>query len=373
MAAVPPGYDAGVIAGELGRRIEALAAQLLPQGRLDHGRLWRVGSIEGEPGQSLCVWLAGARQGRWRDFAGDQWGDALDLVALTCCRGDKAKAVRWARDWLGMGRLDPDEAARLAARARQRADAGRAEALPDERNRRNDAFSIWRAALPLAPGDPAWRYLAGRGVDLARLAPGARRPPVGALRCHPALYHPDGRSWPALVALIAGRDGKPAAIHRTWLDPRNLACEDAPRVGKAPVGNPKMTLGRYAGGLIRLWRGQSGRPWAQMPAGETLVLGEGLEDTLTGVLRWPQWRAACAVSLSAMLALDLPPEITEIRLLAQRDPPGSTASVTLDRVARRFRSQGRRVFLLDLPVFVKDINQLETHPISALLGGRSSG
>lgn len=129
---------AGDIARLLDERIEALVAQLLPQGRRVGGEL-RVGSIAGEEGQSMIVHLAGRRRGRWRDFAAGIGGDALDLVAAALHAGDKRAAINWARGWLGIDRADPGkiEAARAqvarAATARQRAAEGRRAPPPATR------------------------------------------------------------------------------------------------------------------------------------------------------------------------------------------------------------------------------------------------
>src|SRR5438105_11670761 len=119
--------DPAAIAEQLRDRIDALARQLLPNGRHGPGRTYRCGSIAGEEGQSLCVWLDGPRRGHWRDYAaGHGGGDALDLVAAVVCKGDLGKALKWSRDWLGLGQLNSEVAARLkleaeAARERRRA------------------------------------------------------------------------------------------------------------------------------------------------------------------------------------------------------------------------------------------------------------
>lgn len=55
-----------------------IAAYLLPDGK-KVGREWKVGSINGEPGDSLSVCLSGAKAGVWKDFASGQAGDLLDL------------------------------------------------------------------------------------------------------------------------------------------------------------------------------------------------------------------------------------------------------------------------------------------------------
>lgn len=65
--------------------VETVAAHLLPNGRRE-GRSWIVGSVAGEPGQSLRLCLEGARAGLWSDFSSnDKGGDLLSLWQQ--CRG----------------------------------------------------------------------------------------------------------------------------------------------------------------------------------------------------------------------------------------------------------------------------------------------
>jgi hypothetical protein len=339
--------DAGEIARQLADHIEALVIELFPRGRRD-GRDWRIGSLAGEEGQSLAISLRGTKRGVWVDFASGEGGDALDLVAQALYRGALPAALDWARRWLGLPEQQRDQPAR-----QQRA------AAADPARRDRALLGLWLQARPVQPGDPVSAYLASRGIDLA--AWGGRIP--GALRYHPGLWNRESqRHWPAMVAAICNPAGRHVAVHRTWLETRNLAFEAAPAAGKAPLAEPKRTLGHYRGGCIRLWRGASGRPWRQMPAGETLLLGEGIEDVLAGIQQWPAFRAACAVSLSAMLSLELPAEVATIFLLRQSDPPGSPADRLLRRVVKRFLDQRRRVFILKYSAIVKDINQYIQHP-----------
>jgi hypothetical protein len=79
-----------------------------------------------------------------------------------------------------------------------------------------------------------------------------------ALRFHPALWNEETqRHWPALVAAIVDPEGQLTAVHRIWLAPDGS--------GKAPLRDRKMTLGRYAGGVIRLWRGATASRCAKRP------------------------------------------------------------------------------------------------------------
>jgi hypothetical protein len=333
------------IARMLAGRIDALAPQLLPRAKRC-GPYLRVGSIAGEEGQSLAVHLAGPKRGRWYDYAAAQGGDALDLVAQTMCGGDIAKALEWARQWLGLDGADAAAVARAKASAQRSAAMQARRAQDAESRNRNEALALWLAARPVMPGDPVWRYLEGRAIALERVP--------RAVRCHPRLYHyPSDRHWPAMVAAIADPAGNHVATHRTWLS------SDGDRAAKAPLGKEaKMTLGAYRGGVVRLTRGVSKKPWRDMPQGERLAIAEGIEDALSFAALRPDIRTAAAVALGNMLALELPAAVTTVLLIAQNDPLASKAALVLQRAAARFRAQGRRVQLVRPPVHVKDINEL---------------
>lgn len=73
----------GIVAARLSENAEESARWLLPNGRRV-GNDWCVGSIKGEPGNSLKVCIEGENRGRWADFAeGDLSGDLIDLIAAT--------------------------------------------------------------------------------------------------------------------------------------------------------------------------------------------------------------------------------------------------------------------------------------------------
>lgn len=333
--------DIGAIAAMLANRIEPLCAELLPAG-IREGAEWRIGSIAGEPGRSMAVHLRGAKAGVWYDWAAGIGGDALDLAAQVLFRGDKRQAVRWARAWL---RIDPADPASVAVQRRE--EVKRREAAEAENTKRQrQAARIFLAARASLAGTPAELYLRGRAIDLVQLG---RQP--RALRFHPKLWNAETRRpWPALVAAIVGAEGQLTAVHRTWLMPDGS--------GKAPLRDPKMTLGRYAGGAIRLWRGASAKPLRDAPPSETVLIAEGIEDGLSAAVAAPEYRVLAAVSLANLANLWLPPVITGVVILAQNDPPGSPAARALDRAIAGFRQQGRRVRLARPPAPVKDINDL---------------
>src|SRR6516162_10007952 len=255
------------VARRLNERIDQLAEDLLPRGRLEGRRWWRVGSLAGEEGQSLAVELRGHKRGRWFDYAAGIGGDGLDLAQL-----------------------------------------GRAPR---------------------------------------------------ALRYHPGLWNSQTRRrWPAMVAAIVTPDGAMTAVHCTWLERDSFGVTKAP----IPDGGAKRTIGAYAGGCIPLWRGASNKAWSQMPEGEVLMVGEGIEDTLSGVLNRSAWRAVCAVALSSMMALQLPAQVRTLVILAQNDrypaAGGSDAERLLRKVVKRWLDDGREVRVVKPPIFVKDWNEL---------------
>jgi len=70
------------ISQRLAQEAEAVAGMLLPNGKRA-GPEWVAGSVDGEPGASLKVRIAGNKAGTWKDFAGGKGGDLIDLWAAT--------------------------------------------------------------------------------------------------------------------------------------------------------------------------------------------------------------------------------------------------------------------------------------------------
>lgn len=350
--------DIRQIAALLADRCADLCADILPDGKPVGGE-WRVGSVAGEPGQSLAVRMTGAKAGTWCDFGGPDHhrGDLVELVAQAKCAGDKRAAIGWARRWLGLEDGDPAALERLrreaVAKRRKRAQ----DAAAEREEVRRKAFGLFLSAQPRLAGTPAAAYLAGRGIDLARLG---RQP--GALRFHPACWCGEaGARLPALLAAISGEVADPdtgeirrgfLGVHRTWLAPDGRG-----GWGKAPLQHPKLSWGDYAGGCIALWRGVAGTPLARMAAGERIVVGEGIEDALSPILARPEYRALAAVSLSNLgnLALPVPADIT---VLAQNEWDNATALAQLDRALGKLIAAGHTVRLARPPDGLKDFNDM---------------
>ena len=335
-----PAPSAGEIAARLNGQIERLARDLLPAARRA-GRSLRVGGVDGTAGASLVINLAGARAGRWCDYASGEHGDALDLIrAVRRC--DSREAFDWARGWLGLSEC----AVSRATPVRQAAPAAKPTSEPDDESRRRAALKIWLAARPSLLGTPGEFYLSARGLDLCELG---RQP--RALRFHPRLWCAESASFrPGIVAAVS-RGGEFCGAHRTYLAQSTDGVWQ-----KAPLRSPKMSLGPIAGGVIPLQRGAAGRPLREAAAGESVALGEGIETCLSIALACPEMRVLCAISLGNLAAIDLPPAIRTVILIADNDA-GSGPQNLLRRAARRFVDQGREVRIARSPVG-KDFNDL---------------
>ncbi len=198
------------------------------------------------------------------------------------------------------------------------------------------ALAIWRASQGIA-GSLAETYLRRRSITLS---------PPPSLRFHPALKHPSGSLWPAMVALVTdGETGSPIAIHRTFLSRDGH--------GKAPVDPPKMMLGPCRGGVVCL-----GEP------GDVLMVGEGIETCLAAMQATgkPAW---AALSTSGLRSLDLPRAIANVIVLADGDAPGEAAA---QHCARRWQREGRSVRIARAPGGM-DFNDLLTTGNPALTEG----
>ena len=195
--------------------------------------------------------------------------------------------------------------------------------------RTRTALSIWASSAP-ANGTLVETYLEARGLRL---------PPSPPLRFRPALKHPSGGIWPAMVALVTQGDGDtPIAIHRTFLDRSGG--------GKAPIDPAKMMLGPCRGGAVKL-----GAP------GQVLMVGEGIETCVAAMLAsgYPAW---AALSTSGLRALELPNAVRDVLVLADGDHPGEAAARDC---ARRWTREGRRVRIARPPAGM-DFNDLLMGP-----------
>ena len=261
---------------------------------------------------SLAV---GLDSGAWFDFEAGDGGGVLALVARVR-GGDLASAARWiescgfATDAAPRAReTRPEPLARHCAASESSHGIG-AHKETSEASRR-----VWHSTRPIA-GTIAEAYLAARGVAHVAGAP--------ALRFHPTLSHrtAPGR-FPCLVAGVQDAGGRFLGIQRCYLAPDGS--------GKADVEPVRASLGSLAGGAVRILE----------PAGDALLLGEGIESTAAAVrvFDWPGG-AWATLGTSGLRAVVLSVAVRRVVIAADRDAGGLRAAAAL---AERLEAEGRRV------------------------------
>ncbi len=240
----------------------------------------------------------------------------LSLVNRALQHRDMTETIKWSRAWLGLdGSMSRDERLKREREA-EMASRNAAQAERDEREkRRRAAQRHFLEAVPIA-GTPAERYLLGRDILFSRLG---KWP--GALRFHPGMRCPvTHQPRPCLLAKVDGPDGHLMTVHRTF-----LACHDDGRVTKAdtknggPLPDAKVAFGPYAGGLISVWKGRTGKSLRHLEAGEWVAMTEGVEDALTIAMVQPHMRAVAAISLSNLQNVTFPDRLGGLYLCADND------------------------------------------------------
>lgn len=308
MSALPsPAAD---LARKLSERTEAVCRHYLSNGRRS-GRYWNVGDVQNSPGRSLYVRLLGPNSGRgaagkWCDAATGEHGDLLDLIRLCLGLDTLSDALDEARSFLSEPRPEP-----------HRESPSRA-APPNSPEAARRLFAMGRPV----PGTPAETYLRARGIT-------ASLDDLWSLRFHPACYYRETdanepQTLPALLAAITDVRGNITAVQRTWLDPEQPT--------KAPIGDPRRSLGPQLGGGVRLGLIR-----------DVVTVGEGLETVLSLRSACSRMPLLAGLSASHLTALDLPPGLRRVYIARDNDPEGRRAEV---RLRARLRGQAIDVRLL---------------------------
>ena len=290
---------------------------------------------------SFVIDTYGDRAGAWVEWKTAEKGDVIDLVAYLLRLRGRIDAYWWALEFLGLdrGRVRSATADQIERQRREHERAAaNAQAEAQDRRRAAQLFQAWTRLPPIA-GTLAETYLReARGIALERLPRLPR-----SLRFAAQLEHTDDETgevtaWPCMVAAMV-RGDRVTALHRTW-----LALDGS---GKAPVAKPKKMVGSARGAAIRLHRGGSGLPpatAAERGLAEPLMIGEGIETTLTCAGARPDYRAWAAGSLSLMGLLEWPACASAIVLLRDNDWKAE-ASAAFGRVEAHWRklAEGRPV------------------------------
>lgn len=309
---------------------------------------------------SFCVTMGGAKAGRWNDYATGDRGDVLDLIrlSLSCSAAD---AIKEARAFLGLDTESPEVKTKrdaAAAEAKRQRAAADASAKRDAEKRQKWAQGLWFSAQEKILGTPVDHYLRGRGIDLSGLPHLPR-----AIRFHPECRYyydtetvdPDtgevrrGSAWrvmPAMVTAISRGRGI-IDCHRTY-----LAFDDTRGIwAKAPVSDAKKVFGDYTGGSMRLCGALGPRggalKLAQAPQGARVLVAEGLENALSGILLrhmrgLPPVFVVAAGAIWNLSEIELPDTIGDVTLAADNDT-GAQAQAQLRKAVAFHKAKGRTV------------------------------
>ncbi len=229
----------------------------------------------------------------WWSHAGDDAADVWKHIGLDAPQGGEAVRESPAK-----------RAARIAA---ERQEAARKLAF---------CADLWGRTVEAA-GTDVERYLRGRGIT-GPIPPTLRFHPAAPTR-YPSPDLPPAPTFPAMVAIVTGPDGKSASgVHATFLAPGGA--------GKAALRSPRRMFGEFSGSVVQL---------GPLPADGGLGVAEGIETALayralTGVPTW------AALSTSGLKTFTPPPGVKLLTIAADGDPAGVGAAKALaERASRR--------------------------------------
>jgi hypothetical protein len=325
-------------------RVDRLVPELLPGAQRDGGA-WKAASVDGGPGTQLDVPRSGPKAGCWTDFSeapgSDRYsGDMLKLICVVKFGGwsagneARAKAIAWAKSWLGWDDLDRNKLRTVAPPPGAREIDLEAEGA-EQAERRRKAAALWHGSVPIR-GTPAETYLRGRGIDFERLG----RIPNSLRYCPDCWCKLRGSKHPAMIACIMALEGELLAVHRTYLDLSagkrgGVSVFKLPPDAKGRRKSHKLSMGTYAGGCIPLWKGASQATLREVPAGTPVYVSEGIEDGLSVALARPEARVVAGVALSNMGRVALPPQAGPLIFIGQNDPLTGKAVEAFERVIGR--------------------------------------
>lgn len=286
---------------------------------------------------SFRICIRGAKTGTWKEFSGnDVGGDALQLIDY-CLFGnaDKVEAIKWAKSFL---KIDTGISAVKLKKIKQDAEARKiAAAKEDAEKRANNirfAQRIFFSAEVQIKGTPVEDYLYNRKIDFAEMG---RIPAV--LRFAPKCWYSKNEpECPAMVAAVYSPENEFCAVHRTYLKLENGIY----------IKKDKKVLGEFAGGAIRVWRGDTGASISKLESGtvahtvnsRTLILTEGIEDALSVAVACPEFRIWAAISVGNMKNIKIPQCIDTVIIAADNDAPDSPAAHAVLGAAEEIERQG---------------------------------
>ena len=295
------------LSADLADRAESFCRQYFPEGR-KQGNYWQVGDTSGAKGQSLAIRLqaqGGRKAGSWTDYATGQYGDLIDLLHEQLGSVTLKETLREARSFLG----------EAPCPAVPRDTQTRVQPVAASSKRIARARKLFAAGKPVL-GTLAATYLQERGIT--RLGPALRYHPRVFLRLGEDDADPPRRAH-ALLAKITDNRGQITGCARVYLDPSTG--------GLAEIENPKRILGQLLGHAIRYWSGT---------ACSDLIVGEGLENTLSVGTALPEFDLASCLTATHLGLFIPPPGIKRLWIARDNDEVGRSASTRLRKQLESF-------------------------------------
>lgn len=301
--------DVGQIVRDLANSSESFCRHFFPDGR-KVGNYWQMGDTAGNAGQSLTIRLhsSGRRPaGKWVDHATGEYGDLLDLLNERFGPLAFKDLIEMATSFLGTEPVIEADKTQIRTKGH---DPGRQV----KAGRR-----LFGYGQPIS-GTLADTYLRNRNIGRFGRA----------LKYHPNVYlrGSDGQrvEHPALLAAITDNDGIITGCARTFLDRKTAKC--------AAIASPKRILGTLNGNAIRFGPWQTARD---------LIVGEGLENTLSVGTAFPTAALASCLTAHHMAAFNWPTAAMRLWIVHDNDDVG-------ERGARHLKSRavttGISAFLL---------------------------
>ncbi|MBF0366484.1 MAG: toprim domain-containing protein [Oligoflexia bacterium] len=207
------------------------------------------------------------------------------------------------------------------------------------------AMKIWETSVSaLSPeAEPLRRYFSNRGV-LPEIIP-------DCIRYNPKLHYSDRfadevQYWPGMVAKVEDIKGNFLGVHRTYITEDGV---------KAPVKDPKKSLGEITGGAIRL---------TSLTQDQYLVgITEGIETALSVFMAtgMPMW---VGVSAGGIERVELPCQLRVIYLWGDKDR-SEAGQRAVAKFTEKHHQSGRAIFPLipegEIPVDKKSLDWLDVY------------
>lgn len=370
------GGDLDIIKSGLIGRIEDVCRRLLPDGKMEAGQWAAFNPVENDyrPGRApaLKIRIHGGVVGAWKDWRSGDKGDVIDLVAYLN-RTDRAGALTWARDFLGLRSMTREDREKMRRVERERRenrekdDAERRAAKLLNADRLFNAPPSNKAIGPCAVPEGTYplqmerilsldahvlAYFAGRAVPLDQVKHLNRK----SFRVSPQTEWWKGAEWkreggrvwkaeagpmfPAIHSAMRNKLGIVTCCHVTFLDPV--------RPKKAPVEPAKLMYGEALGAVIEISTGPSGVPfWMADREGlapAPLVIAEGIETALAFATNIPEARVWAGGSLAGVQHAPIGLDCVEWVLFARDNNSGnSQAQKQFDQALAGLESHGKRV------------------------------